>query len=173
MNIEPYLLVPQFIRKWIGSMERTLTPGGTDITDTIGKYYIKLKKLLVDRGVDTDLITPCLSVHELRSLGIAQGALTSGETETANHYNTIESLEGDIVQISKEHTHVNPSPLIDASASNATSVADTAASVGLVPRISEPDTSRVAPHTEYVPLASLPDGSRVAVISMLGSLCPV
>ena len=56
------------------NLERTHTVGGTDVTDYTASY-MRLKKLLKTRGIDTALVDSCSGVHQLKLLGIKQGVL--------------------------------------------------------------------------------------------------
>lgn len=72
-------------------MERTLTAGGTDITEE-AKSYMKLKRLLKARGVDANVVDTCCGVHALLMLGIKQvgNDLAAFATE---HLHSAESAE--------------------------------------------------------------------------------
>jgi len=60
-------------------MERTFTDGGTNV-DHVARSFIKLKRLLVERGVDMPLVDGCSGTHQLRLLGIKHGVLRATET---------------------------------------------------------------------------------------------
>jgi len=83
-------------------MERTYTAGGTDVTETTMKSYMKLKNLLKIHGVDSGIVDSCPCLHALRLLGIKQGVLRLGEEE--------ENEQGEAASSSSSH---NESTLAD------------------------------------------------------------
>jgi len=58
-------------------MQRTFTVGGSDISETHAKYYMRLKKMLKQRGVAAAEVDSCDGLHELRILGIRVGVLSA------------------------------------------------------------------------------------------------
>ena len=98
-------------------MERTFTKGGTDITDTEMKSFMKLKRLLkVDsrssgcalmcnvqsRGIDARLVDSCAGTHQMRLLGIKQGVLKGSDV--------IESIPEEEEEVAPEPVAAAPAP---------------------------------------------------------------
>ena len=76
------------------SLERTFTDGGTNV-DHVARSFIKLKRLLVERGVDMPLVDGCSGTHQLRLLGIKRAACHRDERDVLISEKEDEGDEGE------------------------------------------------------------------------------